>query len=309
MSSRFLSYGSNICKSAVRHSSNFDRTVLEKFLFRIAKKWVAGYSSAEALARATDSYHNGMLPIVNFLGEHSNSEDIAYAATNQYCELLDLINDRKIKGEISVKPTQLGLSIGYDVCLNNLRRLAKKAESAKGFVWVDMESFEFVERTISLYLDVLKSYNSFGIALQAYLKRSSSDLIHLLENGAKVRLVKGAYNENQIVAYKSGAAINKNYEKMMTMLFNDPLCTRFAIATHDSRLIDAAVKLSRQLENRNNFEFQFLMGIRDDLKRSLVREGFCVSEYIPYGDNWLPYSIRRLRERKRNLLLLMRSLI
>jgi proline dehydrogenase len=180
-------------------------------------------------------------------------------------------------------------------------------------MWIDIESFPFVEDTIAIYLELLRDYKqSTGVAIQSYLKRSSSDLLHLMEQGANVRLVKGAYRGDKSIAFQSVEKINSNFSKLMKTLFeysntNDRI---FAIATHDPKLIDEAILLSKKygIDNRK-FEFQLLMGIHNEMKGNLLKRGFRVSEYIPYGNQWLPYSIRRIRERKRNILLLARSLL
>lgn len=194
----------------------------------------------------------------------------------------------------------------------NFRQIATRTKSLDRFMWIDIESIQFVEDTISIYLELLREYKrSTGVAIQSYLKRSSSDLLHLAEQGASVRLVKGAYREDESTAFQSMGKINSNFSKLMKILFeygnsNDGI---FAIATHDPKLIDEAILLSKTsgIDNRK-FEFQFLMGINNELKENLVKRGFRVSEYIPYGSHWFPYSMRRIRERRRNILLLARSL-
>jgi proline dehydrogenase len=296
------------------HSQNYDHGLMERLLFKVAKKWVAGYNISDAIAAAHNSNESGMSAILNFLGEDTTSEQIVNETVKEYSNLMDLMHTQRIDGCISVKPTQVGLAIDYDLCLHNFRELAKKAKSLNMFLWFDMESVKFTEDTISIYLDVFNDYKEIGIALQAYLKRSASDLLHILEEpggGGKVRLVKGAYHESEEHAFTSREDINRNYSKLMQMLFEG--AGFFAIATHDSELVEEAIKLSdkrKKAEASNaEFEFQFLMGIRDELKQSLVARNFKVSEYIPYGSQWLPYSVRRIRERKRNLLLLARSLV
>jgi len=148
-------------------------------------------------------------------------------------------------------------------------------------------------------------YERMGIALQANLKRTENDLKDLLQIGAKVRLVKGAYRENARIAFKSKEDVDKNYVKLMRMLFQKS--NEFAIASHDGKIIRKAQSLSKKYPRK--FEFQMLKGIREDLKSKLIKKKFVVSDYIPYGINWLPYSIRRIKERKRNILLLGSSLI
>jgi proline dehydrogenase len=245
-----------------------------------------------------------MAAILNFLGEETTDAKAVDSTAREYLSLMDLMHARKVRGCISAKPTQLGLAISYDLCLQNFRRLAAKASALGQFMWIDMESVKFAEDTISIYLELFRENKMTGVAIQSYLRRSASDLLHILEQKGKVRLVKGAYHEHEEHAFTAKEEVDVNFSTLMKMLFDSGVY--FAIATHDSALVDEAVK---QAGEKRDFEFQLLMGIRDELKRELVGRGFHVSEYIPYGNNWLPYSVRRLRERKRNVILLARSLI
>jgi proline dehydrogenase len=210
-----------------------------------------------------------------------------------------------VNGGISVKPTQIGLSRSMKECLQNFEILIKNAISSQTFVWIDMESSDHTDETIEIYQNLFSRYERLGIALQANLMRTENDLVDLMTIGAKIRLVKGAYRENLKIAYKSRNEVNQRYLKLMGLLFRKS--NEFGIATHDSTMIEDATRLSKKYERK--FEFQMLRGIRDELKPKLVKRGFSVSEYIPYGTNWLPYSIRRLKERKRNILLLGSSFI
>jgi proline dehydrogenase len=276
---------------------------MERLLFRVAKKWVAGNSADEAIAAAKAANSRGMAAILNFLGEETTKLEDVQANVSEYLSLIGRIDAEQVKGCISVKPTQLGLAIDYETCLSNYRRLAEKAREFGQFMWIDMESVKFTEDTIAIYLDIFKRYEKTGVAMQAYLRRTASDLLHVLENGGKVRLVKGAYHESGEDAFPSRDEVDANYSKLTDMLHQSGKF--FAIATHDSKLVDKAASFS----DKARFEFQLLMGIRDELKADLVARGYSVSEYIPYGAQWLPYSVRRLRERKRNILLLARSLV
>lgn len=295
--------------AGISHSQNY--ALLERLLFRVAKKWISGHTYKDAMSAANETNNKGMSAILNFLGEDSIYATQIEQTVNEYCLLLALLKSNRIDGSISVKPTQIGLRISYETCLYNFKQIANKAKSLGKFMWIDIESCQFVENTIAIYLELLKDYKQTGIALQSYLKRSSSDLLHLLEEGANVRLVKGAYRESEENAFQSADKINSNFSKLMRMLFeNSNSNTTFAIATHDSKLIEEAIELSEKFDDiKKHFEFQLLMGICDQIKKNLVDRKFRVSEYIPYGSHWLPYSVRRIRERKRNILLLARSLL
>lgn len=285
------------------HSHSYDSGLMERLLFRVAKRWVAGYDTKEAITAALDSNSRGMPAILNFLGEETVDADAVEKTVAEYLSLMDLIHKRNVRGCISAKPTQLGLAIGYDLCLKNFKRLASKAKELGQFVWIDMESIRFTEDTVALYLELFEQYDATGVAIQSYLRRSASDLLHIIENGGKVRLVKGAYHEPEEHAFTAKEEVDANYLKLMKMLFESK--NFFAIATHDSSMVEEAIRLNKN----STFEFQLLMGIRNELKVDLVKKGLAVAEYIPYGSQWLPYSVRRIRERKRNLLLLARSLI
>jgi proline dehydrogenase len=163
-----------------------------------------------------------------------------------------------------------------------------------------MEASEHTDEIIELYNSFFSKYERLGLALQTNLKRTEDDLVDLIEKGAKIRLVKGAYREKSQIAYKSKEEVDKNYVKLMRRLFK--YSNEFGIATHDSKIIEKATRLSKTYPKK--FEFQMLKGIRDEIKTELIKKKFVVSDYIPYGTNWLPYSFRRIKERKRNILLL-----
>jgi proline dehydrogenase len=292
-----------LARPAPSYSYRHDTSLMERLLFRVAKRWVAGYNADKAIDIALDTNSHGMSAILNFLGEDTTDIKLVEMTVNEYLLLMELMHARKVQGRVSVKPTQLGLTIDYNMCLQNFSRIAARARDLGQFIWLDMESAKSTENTIAIYLDLYKQYDRIGIAIQSYLRRSASDLLHIIECGGKVRLVKGAYHESEEHIFVTNEEINASYSKLMKMLFESK--NYFAIATHNSSLIEEAISMGKNTK----FEFQMLKGIRDDLKHDLVAKGFAVAEYIPYGSQWLPYSVRRIMERKRNLLLLARSLI
>jgi len=278
---------------------------MEKILFGVAKQWIAGETIDDALISAKEAYKKGRHAIVNKLGEYHTSKSQITKTVKEYQTISSSFRKWKVRGGISVKPTQVGLSISMKECLRNLEKIIKNSVESHTFVWIDMESSEHTDETIEIYYDLFARYERLGIAIQANLKRTKNDLSDLLKNGAKIRLVKGAYNENSKIAYKSKNKVDQNYLKLMKLLFKEG--NEFGIATHDSNLINHAIKLSKKYERK--FEFQMLKGIRDELKPKLSKKRFVVTDYIPYGTNWLAYSIRRVKERKRNILLLGSSFI
>jgi len=282
-----------------------ESALIEKVLFKIAKQWIAGDTMEEALKSARNANENGMNAILNKLGEHMTSKIQVAQTVEDYLTLVSNLRRSKITGGLSIKPTQVGLAISTKECHSNLDTIIEKALEFQSFVWIDMESSEYTDDTFKIYKTLFEKYERLGVVVQANLKRTVNDLSMLLKNGSKVRLVKGAYHEDTENAYRTRHEVDENYKKLMNILFEQG--NEFAIATHDSKLIDLAMDLSKKHEKK--FEFQMLKGIRDELKPILVKSGFEVSEYIPYGTNWFPYSIRRLRERKRNILLLGSSFI
>jgi len=279
--------------------------LMEKFLFKFAKQWIAGDDIDDALVSAKNSYKNGRHAIVNKLGEYNKTKESIENTITEYEKIISSFKKWKVRGAISVKPTQVGMVVSYKTCLASFERLIDSASKSHVFVWIDMESSDHTDDTLELYYDLFSRYERLGVAIQANLKRSSEDVRDLIRQGAKIRLVKGAYRENGRISFKTRKEVDQNFQNIMKKLFED--ANEFGIATHDSKLIDNAILLAKKYPKK--FEFQLLKGVRDELKPELVKQGFVVSDYIPYGTNWLPYSIRRLRERKRNILLLGSSFI
>lgn len=279
--------------------------LMEKVLFKIAKQWIAGNTVDDALVSAKNAYQSGRHAIINKLGEYHTSKKQIASTIDEYQRIVNSFKRWNIQGAISVKPTQVGLSISQKECYRNFEKIIQKARNAHVFVWLDMESTEHTDETIEIYNAFFSKYERLGIALQTNLKRTEDDLIDLLRIGAKIRLVKGAYRENASISFKSKEDVDKNYVKLMRILFKKG--NEFAIASHDGKIIQKAENMSKKYPKK--FEFQMLKGIRDELKPRLIKKKFVVSDYIPYGVNWLPYSFRRIKERKRNILLLGSSLI
>jgi proline dehydrogenase len=278
--------------------------IIERLFYRIAKRWIAGYTLQDAIISARDANNRKMQALLNRLGEHTPDRNLIQQYVEEYMKLLDAIESEKLQATISIKPSQIGLTADATLYRDNLLKILAKAEEEGRFVWIDMENSPYTESTVAVYRELLGTHKDLGLCLQANMKRSESDLRDLLPRGGKIRLVKGAYPENGDVACKSRSELNANYLRLMRILFEQ--AKFFAIGTHDEKMINEAEKLSR--DRSANFEFQLLKGIRDDLKSKLLTDGFKVSEYIPYGPEWYNYSKRRMRERKRNILLLIRSI-
>ena len=279
--------------------------ITERLLYKLAKRWIAGYTLDDAIRAAQDANRRNIHAILNRLGEHTPNYDLIQGYLAEYLQLLERIKADRIDGTISVKPSQIGLAAAASLYRENLVKILEKAVEEERFVWLDMENSPYTEATVQIYRELLPDHRELGLCIQANMKRSETDLRDLLSRGGRIRLVKGAYPENSDVAYKKRSEVDANYVRLMNMLFDQG--ESFAIATHDGKLIAEAKDLSR--EHKARFEFQLLKGIRDDLKTNLLSDGYKVSEYIPYGPEWYNYCKRRMRERKRNILLLIRSII
>ena len=276
-------------------------------LLGLAKQWIAGEDAASGIERVRRANSKGVLGLLNLLGENVEQKEQIEATISEYSRLLDLIDENKVKSHISIKPTQMGLNLDFDYCVGNYLKITEACAShSNNYVWIDMENSPYTQKTIDLYSRVLAKYQNTGIAIQSYLRRSESDLNHILPLGGKIRLVKGAYNEPAEVAFKDKNQVTANYERLLEILFTQNERNFFAVATHDGSMVTKAKELAKR--NGANFEFEMLMGVRDNLKIDLVSEGQQVREYIPYGPEWLAYSIRRIREKRSNVLLLGRSL-
>ncbi|MDA4125069.1 MAG: proline dehydrogenase family protein [Thaumarchaeota archaeon] len=277
----------------------------ELFLLGLAKRWISGVDLDSAVKDAQKANARGMGAVVNFLGEEITDPTAADAATDEYLRLQQAIADKGVRGFVSLKLTQLGLGADESGAAARFEKVAANAGKLNQALWVDMEGSKFTDDTIAMYARTLERHRNLGIALQAYMRRSEADLKHLLDLGAMVRLVKGAYRESREVVFPSRKEVSANYGRLLAMLFEGG--DRFAVGTHDSALIDEAKKLAGS--SHAEFEFEMLKGIRDELKRELVGSGYSLSEYLPYGDRWFAYSKRRITEHPSNVWLLLRSLV
>lgn len=279
--------------------------VVSFFAYGIAKNWVAGKSLADALSASKLANSKGFGVIVNYLGEEIEDMSEVRGSVVEYKRLLDAVSSEHIDANISVKATQLGLAISRKLFERNLEEVVEHAAGLRRFIWIDMESSRFTDATLNVYGSMLRKRKNVGVCVQAYLRRSLRDLERLVDLDGKVRLVKGAYNESASIAFKSRWEIDVSFLRLMRYLFAHS-SNLFSVSTHDEMLVNKAIEMS--VKCKRDFEFGMLKGVRNKLMQELVARGFRVTEYVPYGENWLPYSVRRLREKPSNVLLLTRSL-
>ena len=274
-----------------------------------ARRFIAGDTAAEAIAAAAAIEASGMTQTLDYLGESVATTGEAEAATRSYLTVIDEIVRSGIGRNISLKLTQLGLTVDRATCVDNLRRILDVAGTQMFFVRVDMENSPYTDVTLDIFETMWQQgYRNTGLVLQAYLPRSVEDARRLNRLGARVRLVKGAYKEPRGVAYQNKADVDAAFVDLMKLLLADG--TYPAIATHDPEMIAAtrAFASERRLAP-DAYEFQMLYGVRRDLQEELAASGYGVRVYIPFGREWFPYFARRLGERPANIGFVVRSVL
>ncbi len=281
---------------------------------RMARRFVAGETLQDALAAVERLNAQGMRATLDHLGENVATKPEATAAADEYLTALAAIHQAGLDSNVSIKLTHMGLDLGDDFCYANVSRIVRKAAEFQNFVRIDMESSEYTERTLAVYRRLARQFPNVGIVIQAYLKRSQADVESLIAEGmARLRLCKGAYDEPPEIAYRERARVTQAFIDLTTAVLAPAARARAAyagIASHDSAVINFARAYAYQQEvPRNAFEFQMLYGIRRDLQARLVREGYQMRIYVPYGTHWYPYFMRRLAERPANLAFFLRALV
>jgi proline dehydrogenase len=274
-----------------------------------ARRFIAGETVEEAIEAARAIEAAGMQVTLDYLGESVAGIDEAAAATREYVAVIDAITASGVGRNISLKLTQLGLDVDRATTMDNLRRILDRAAAHDFFVRIDMESSDYTERTLDLFETLWhQGYRNAGTVIQSALKRSEGDVRRLNALGARVRLVKGAYNEPAAVAYQARADVDARFIELTRLLLDEG--TYPAIATHDAAMIDAARAHAQSRGYANHrFEFQMLYGIRRDLQAKLTAAGYPFRVYVPFGREWFPYFMRRLGERPANVMFVARSLI
>ncbi len=275
---------------------------------RLTSRFIAGNTLEQELAVCQNLNRDGYLATLDHLGESVNSLAEAERSCQAYLAALDEIAARNLKATVSVKLTQLGLDFSEDACRANVERLVIRAKSIESVVEIDMESSVYVDRTLALVYRLHESFGCVRAVIQAYLYRSQSDIETLCRRQIPVRLCKGAYKEPSDIAYPEKTDVDKNYVNLMTTLLDHG--TYPAIASHDGKIADRALQHVRERKLApDRFEFQMLYGINRELQKRLVDAGFRLRLYVPYGDAWYPYFMRRLAERPANVVFLARNLL
>jgi proline dehydrogenase len=276
---------------------------------KIISRFVAGRTLNEGIAVVESLARQQMLGTLDYLGENVASLEDAAASTSAYLAALAEIERIGLPASVSIKLTQFGLDFSEAACHNNVTLLAERAAAIGTSVEIDMESSAYTDRTLHLVTRIQDRFEGHVRAvIQAYLFRSEADIRMLAERKIPIRLCKGAYHEPHSIAFARKADVDANYIKLMKLLLAEGFYP--AIASHDENIIREAVRHIREQKiPSERFEFQMLYGIRRDLQRQLVLQGFRLRLYVPYGDAWYPYFMRRLAERPANLLFLAKNLV
>jgi len=267
-----------------------------------ASRFVAGESVASAIEAVRRLNAKGITASLDLLGESTTNENEAYTSQREYLQLLDLIAREKLDANVSLKLTAMGMDISDELCVKVTREILERAKQYGSFVRLDMESSAYTQKTLDLFEQhFYPDYRAnVGIVLQSYLYRTEADARRASELGARVRICKGAYKEPAEVAFPEKEDVDKCYVRAMHHLMehgNYP-----GIATHDEVIIAEAKRFAKEKGIASDrFEFQMLFGVRRDLQEGLVRDGYCIRCYVPFGTQWYPYLMRRLAERPANM--------
>jgi proline dehydrogenase len=275
---------------------------------RLSSRFVAGSQLDDALEVCRRIRVDGITATLDYLGENVKSLDEAAACRDMYLRTLFAMQSAGVEPNVSIKLSQFGLDLSESACMENVAALVKAAAAIGGFVRIDMESSQYTDRTLALVTLLHREYGACGAVIQAYLRRSAQDVEQLETERIRVRLTKGAYLEPPEIAFASKAQVDRNYVELAQSMLT--IGEYPALATHDEHIIAMLENfITGQRIAKDRFEFQMLYGIRRDLQRRLVQEGYRLRLYVPFGEAWYPYFMRRLAERPANLLFFVRNLL
>jgi proline dehydrogenase len=274
---------------------------------RLTSRFIAGLTLGEALDVCERLKREDILVSLDRLGESVTSLEEAETSCNEYVALLGRVVERGLEASISIKPTQFGLALSAEACRKNIGRLVEEAARLGRVVEIDMESSDYTESTLEIAAAMHEAHGNVRAVIQAYLYRSEKDIERLCERRVPVRLCKGAYKEPAAVAFQRKRDVDQNYVRLTRILLERG--TNPGLATHDEKMIREAHRFAAERRiPPESYEFQMLYGIRRDLAKRFVEEGYRIRLYVPYGEAWYPYFMRRLAERPANLLFLLRNL-
>jgi len=270
--------------------------MLPKSMVRVfAGKYIAGEELQDAINLVKQLNSKGIFATLDVLGESIQNKEEAIEAKKKCIEVIEAIETNKLMANLSIKPTQMGLAIDEEFAFQQILEIVQKAKSFNNFVRIDMEDSPFTDPTIRVYKKVNEKIGHVGVVLQAYLKRTLSDIEQLNKLGTNYRICKGIYVEPESIAYKKRQAIRDNFLKALRLMLENR--NYVGIATHDDYLIGNSYKMIKEMNiPKDKFEFQMLLGVKEELRDRINSDGYKVRIYVPFGEDWFAYSIRRLKE-------------
>lgn len=274
---------------------NIVRIMPENIVWMFSKRYIAGKKLDDAVNIVKALNEKGIYATIDVLGEAIQNKMEAVRDKDECIEVLDAIIENNLMANLSIKPTQMGLGIDEDFAFRLVEELCQKAKSINNFIRIDMEDSPHTDATFRLFKRLKQKYDNVGVVVQSYLKRTLNDVIGLNKLGTNYRLCKGIYIEPEEIAYKDRQVIRDNFVAILKQLFTDG--NYVGIATHDEYLINEAYRLISEMNiPKDKFEFQMLLGVREDLRDKINADGYKIRIYIPFGEHWYKYSIRRLQE-------------
>jgi len=287
---------------------SFVKVLPKSVVYLFAKKYIAGLTLQDAVNAVKDLNAKGIMATMDVLGESIQNKNEALIAKEECIETLQTIYDNKLDANLSIKPTQLGLALDPDFCYNLLDEIITKAKELDNFVRIDMEDSSVTQVTIDVFNRLREKHGNTGIVVQAYLKRTLDDVIKLNKNGTSYRLCKGIYVEPAEIAYKDRREVQDNFLAILKQMIEDG--NYVGIATHDDYLVDGSYKLLKDYNlDKNKYEFQMLYGVKENLRDKIKNDGHRIRVYVPYGEHWYAYSVRRLQENPQLAFYIAKSVI
>lgn len=263
---------------------------------QVSKRYIAGTTLQDAVRVVQDLNARGMMATLDLLGEDIHDVAEAVATKDEWLKIVRAIHDQKLDSNVSLKLSQLGLRIDGDLCYNNVRAIVQAAREVGNFVRIDMEDSSTTDGTLELYRRLREEgFDNVGVVIQAYLRRSESDVRALVKMKANFRICKGIYIEPEEIAYRDREEVRRNFVMLLRIIMESGCYV--GIATHDEYVIEKAYELVHKLGlAKDRYEFQMLLGVREGLRDSIVRQGHRLRVYVPFGEKWYAYSVRRLKE-------------
>jgi proline dehydrogenase len=271
-------------------------SVLPKGVVKLfANKYIAGDKLSDAVNTVKNLNQKKLMATIDVLGESITEKSEAVMSKDENIKVLNAIHTNNLDCNLSIKLTMLGLNIDSEFCRDQVTEILEKAKSLKRFVRIDMEDSSVTESTIKIFEESKKRFDNVGIVIQAYLRRSEEDILRLTEIGANFRICKGIYIEPEEIAFKNGDEIRENFLKILKLALEKK--SYVGIATHDEYLIRESVKMVKEMKLRKDeYEFQMLLGVKENIREEAVEKGHRMRIYVPFGQRWYEYSIRRFKE-------------